>query len=96
MTREEALAKGYKRSDYSSDPKIPENAELLHSATLPDDERKALVNDESILRKIIICAESGRPFIIQKLELDFYRKMGLPLPKLHPDVRHEARMKQRP
>ncbi|MDR0650601.1 MAG: hypothetical protein LBG59_04280 [Candidatus Peribacteria bacterium] len=96
MPKEEALSKGFQRSDYSSDPKIPENTELLHPVTLPDDQRKTLVNDESILRKIIICAESGRPFIIQKLELDFYRKMGLPLPKLHPDLRHEARMKQRP
>ncbi|MDR0650598.1 MAG: hypothetical protein LBG59_04260 [Candidatus Peribacteria bacterium] len=86
---------GYKRSDYSSDPKIPDNAELLHPATLPDDQRKALVNDDSILKKIIICAESGRPFIIQRLELDFYRKMGLPLPKLHPDLRHAEKMKLR-
>ncbi|MDR2189802.1 MAG: hypothetical protein LBP53_01010 [Candidatus Peribacteria bacterium] len=55
-----------------------------------------MVNDDSVLKKVIICKESQRPFIIQKLELDFYRKMRLPLPKLHPDVRHEARMKQRP
>jgi hypothetical protein len=96
LTKEEALSKGYKRSDYSTDPKLPENAELLHPATIPAEERKALVNDDTILKKVIICEESQRPFTIQKLELAFYRKMGLPLPKLHPDIRHEKRMKQRP
>jgi hypothetical protein len=87
---------GYKWSNYSTDPKLPENAELLHPATIPAEERKALVNDDTILKKVIICEESQRPFTIQKLELAFYRKMGLPLPKLHPDIRHEKRMKQRP
>jgi hypothetical protein len=87
---------GYKWSNYSTDPKLPENAELLHPATIPEEERKALVNDDSILKKVIICEESQRPFTIQKLELAFYRKMSLPLPKLHPDIRHEKRMKQRP
>jgi hypothetical protein len=87
---------GYKWSNYSTDPKLPENAELLHTATIPEEERKALVNDDSILKKVIICKESQRPFTIQKLELAFYRKMDLPLPKFHPDIRHEKRMKQRP
>jgi DNA-directed RNA polymerase subunit M/transcription elongation factor TFIIS len=28
--------------------------------------------------------------------LEFYRKHNLPLPRKHPDIRHEERLKQRP
>jgi hypothetical protein len=87
---------GYKRNDYSSNPKIPENADLLYPSKMTDEERNALVNDDNILKKVIICKDSQRPFTIKKLELEFYRKMPLPIPKLHPDVRHEAKIKQRP
>jgi len=66
---------GYKWSDYSSDPKIPENAQLLYPAKMSDEERKKLVHEDTIISKIIICKESGRPFTIQKLELAFYRKV---------------------
>ena len=87
---------GYRWSDFSSDPKIPENASFLYPAKMTDEEWKNFVHDEGVLTKIIICEESNRPFFIQKSELAFYRKMGLPLPKQHPDVRHIQRMKQRP
>ncbi len=36
-----------------------------------------------------------RPFKLQDAELDFYRKMNLPIPKLHPDVRHLNRLATR-
>ncbi|MDD5769846.1 MAG: hypothetical protein PHE25_02670, partial [Candidatus Gracilibacteria bacterium] len=36
-----------------------------------------------------------RPFRIVKLELDFYIKHSLPIPKRHPDQRHLDRMKLR-
>ncbi|MDR2190489.1 MAG: hypothetical protein LBP53_04825 [Candidatus Peribacteria bacterium] len=38
---------------------------------------------------------SGRPFILQKMEVAFYRKYHLPLPKKHPDIRHQERMQIR-
>jgi hypothetical protein len=34
--------------------------------------------------------------MIQKAELEFYRKHNLPIPRKHPDMRHEERMKLRP
>ncbi len=34
----------------------------------------------------------NRPFQITKPELDFYRKMNLPIPRKHPDQRHKDRM----
>ena len=51
---------------------------------------------DDILKKAIICETSGRPFRIVWLELEFYRKHGLPLPRKHYDVRHEERLSKRP
>ncbi len=89
LTREEAIARGYKRQDKNYDPIIPENAEILKWDQIPAD--ISTVTDD-ILKKIFVCEVSGRPFRIVKSELDFYRKNGLPLPRKHPDVRHDERM----
>ena len=50
---------------------------------------------DDILKKAIICEVSGRPFRIVWLELEFYRKHGLPLPRKHYDIRHEERLAKR-
>jgi len=52
--------------------------------------------DDSILEKIIVCESSGRVFRIIKPELEFYRKMGLPLPRRHPSVRYVERLNKKP
>lgn len=93
LTREEAIARGYKRQDNNYDPKIPEGAQTLQGNQIPTDIET--VSDE-ILKKIFICEISGRPFRIIEQELDFYRKYNIALPKKHPDVRHEERARQRP
>lgn len=41
------------------------------------------------------CEVTGRPFKLIKPELDFYKKMGLPPPRRHPDQRYLDRMAQR-
>jgi hypothetical protein len=84
---------GYKWSDYSSDPKIPVWATTLTGDQVPNDSNT--VTDD-ILKQVIICEASWRPYIIQKAELEFYRKHKLSIPRKHPDVRHEERMKLRP
>lgn len=43
----------------------------------------------------VICEVTGRPFKLIKQELDFYKKQGIPLPKVHPDVRIERRYRVR-
>jgi hypothetical protein len=48
------------------------------------------------LSKAIICEVFGRPFRIVKPELEFYRKHWLPLPRKHPDIRHQERLAKRP
>jgi len=93
LTNEELLAREYKRQDKNYDPVIPEWADVLCGDQVPAD--ISTVTDD-ILHKIIKCEVSGRPFRIIKQELDFYRKHNLPLPRKHPDVRHEERLRQRP
>jgi hypothetical protein len=93
LTKSEALARWYKRSDYNPDPVIPTWVETLQGDQIPND--ISLVWDD-ILTKILICEVSKRPFKIQKSELEFYRTHHLPLPRKHPDIRHEERMRLRP
>ena len=58
--------------------------ELVPASELPDTIAEV---DDSILGKAIICEETGRPFRIIPTELAFYRKLGVPLPRVHPNVR---------
>jgi len=45
-----------------------------------------------ICDKILTCEQTGQHYRVQPAELSFYQKMSLPLPRLHPDVRHLNRM----
>jgi hypothetical protein len=51
--------------------------------------------DDSILNEVIGCAETGKAFKIIQPELQFYRQMNIPLPRLHPDVRYHHRLEKR-
>jgi len=95
-TKEALLVQhGHKWSDFSSDPKVPDNAEFVYPAKLSNQEWKALMDDDRIAGKIFICEVSSRPFNVQKVEVEFYRKHRLPLPKKHSDIRHQERMQLR-
>ncbi|MDC0357265.1 hypothetical protein OAO01_00485 [Oligoflexia bacterium] len=52
------------------------------------------MNDD-ILNQLVKCSDSGKPFQVIPQELAFYRKQNLPLPRLHPDVRHAHRFRKR-
>ena len=51
--------------------------------------------DDNICKEILACEECGKNYQIQKMELKFYRKMNLPIPRKCPDCRHADRMKLR-
>jgi hypothetical protein len=51
--------------------------------------------DDSILDQVIECEITGKPFKIIEQELNFYRRFNLPLPSIHPDERHNRRLKFR-
>jgi hypothetical protein len=87
MTKEEVEAKGWKWRDEKDE--VPEVEKIIQAEQLPD----SIDNiPDDILNWAIKCEVTGRPFRIVKQELEFYRKMNLPIPHLHPDERHKRRM----
>lgn len=52
------------------------------------------VTDE-ICKSPLKCAESGRPFKITPQEFKYYRKQGVPIPRISPNARHTRRMQLR-
>lgn len=73
LTRDEALARCYKRQDTEYPINVPEGIETIAGT---DVSQKRLYNpySDDILTKAIICEVSGRPFRIVKQELEFYRR----------------------
>jgi len=101
LTKEQAIEKGYSWKDPE-----PRNYQItLKSEDIPDH-----INDitDGILNQIIQCAHAPlggetakcneqctQAFRIIPQELEFLRKMNLPLPRLCPNCRHYQRIKQR-
>ncbi len=50
---------------------------------------------DSILSSPLTCEKSGKLYKLTPKELQFYRKHGIPLPRLCPDQRHIRRLAQR-
>ena len=94
LSKEEALSRGYLWRDREK-----KNYEItLKPEDLP--ETIAEVPD-SILNEVIECEEKDHPsspgaFRITQNELNFYRKLDLPLPRACFDIRHLRRMDKRP
>jgi hypothetical protein len=88
LTREEALGKGYPWSDYESQIKYD-----FSDYQIPDDISN--VKDD-ILDKILKCENCGKAYRIIPMELQFYRKMRLPIPRRCPLCRHRERLSQLP
>jgi len=86
LREEEAAARGWKWKDqYDEMQKV---TKVIPASQLPDS-----LDDipDDILNWAIECAATKRPFKIIKQELDFYRRMGLPVPHFHPDERFRRR-----
>ena len=94
MTKEEALAQGYRWKDaIFAGPSIPSNA--VGADTLSD--RLDGMNENDIKEKAFVCIESGKPFKIIPQEFKLYQSHGLPLPVYNHEVRHlHRRTKQNP
>ena len=88
LTSQTAQEHGYKWRDEEDSTHTP----TLQGSELPDTIEGV---DESILKEVIACEETGKSFRIVQQELDFYKKMNLPLPTRHPDVRHRIRLERR-
>lgn len=88
LSKDEVLKRGWRWKE-KEEPDFSGVAKRIPAAKLPDDISEI---PDDVLNWAIECAESKRLFMIQKAELDFYRKMNLPLPKFHPDIRHRKRL----
>jgi hypothetical protein len=95
LSKEEALAEGFRWYDQVSNDHVA----TTKFSELPDD--SADVTD-AVLDESIGCGHAGacrhqctRVFRITKDELEFYRRMHLPLPRLCPNCRHYERLAQR-
>jgi hypothetical protein len=83
LTKEETQKRGYKWDDY--EPPIPDISKKIAAKDLP-----ANIKDvtDDILNTAIECESTGRLFKIMPMELEFYRKQKLPLPRRSPEQRH--------
>ena len=95
LTKEEAINQGYSWYDRPKSEYQP----TIKAEDLPDHIKDV---DDSITQEVIECANnsSGKcqgsgVYRILPQELEFYRKMNLPLPRLCPACRHQERIKQR-
>ncbi|HEY5713830.1 MAG TPA: hypothetical protein VIT68_00590, partial [Candidatus Gracilibacteria bacterium] len=101
LTKEEALERGYGwRGEEESSPLKRGIQGVSGTPQAPLDKGGQISDNikdipDSIINETLYCEISGKPYRIQKAELKFYRKMKLPIPRLHPDVRHLKRMKLR-
>ncbi|MBU1123014.1 hypothetical protein KJ652_00300 [Patescibacteria group bacterium] len=87
LSQEQALKEGYRWKD--KEDEIPQVEKIIPADRLP-----VSINDipDDILNWAIKCEATQRPFRIVKQELEFYRKMKLPIPRFHPDERHKRRI----
>jgi len=90
ITKEDAVSKGWKWHDEVEE--TPDVEKIIPADQLPD--KTADIPDD-VTNWAIKCSATNKPFILQKMELEFYRRMNIPIPRLHPDERHRLRFARR-
>ena len=84
LTEQEIHVKGWKWRQMQSEKEY-----LGPRIKIPDSIEEV---EDAICEQILLCEGTGKPFKIIPQELNFYRTLGLPLPKRCPDQRHTDRM----
>lgn len=87
LTEAKVIGKNWRWKDDENE-KMTKDSELK----VPDNIKDV---DDGIFKRILICEVSGRPYKIIPQELNFYRKMNLPIPRRSSDQRHKERMELR-
>ncbi|OHB22827.1 MAG: hypothetical protein A2939_05625 [Parcubacteria group bacterium RIFCSPLOWO2_01_FULL_48_18] len=87
LSEEEAGVKGYRWRS----PEIRQYAVTMTAEKLPDHIKDA---PDSILNEIIQCANCSKGFRIIPMELDFLRRMNVPLPRECPFCRVRSKFRQ--
>lgn len=87
LSKEQVLKLGLKWKD------AEEKKYVASSLDVPDNIRDV---NENILKAVLSCEVSGKNYKVLKQELDFYKKMNLPIPRKCPDERYKERLALRP
>jgi len=85
LTNEEAEKRGY----LWREPESKEYQTVINATDLPDHIKDI---DNTVLEEVIKCASCGKAYRIIPMELDFLRRLKLPLPRFCPDCRFSIRM----
>lgn len=90
LTANDAIAQGFQWSRYVAPP--PDAKRTLVSCDVPDDIHST---SDQLIDSVILCEVSGKPYRINAQELALYRRLAVPVPTVHPDIRAQARLKMR-
>ncbi|MFA6177774.1 MAG: hypothetical protein WC694_02695 [Candidatus Paceibacterota bacterium] len=89
ITEKEAKEKDFKWQDQTTGTY---DKETIKEENVPETISEVT---EDILKEILVCKDCKKNFRITKGELDFYKRMNLPLPHKDFECRHKDRMKKR-
>jgi len=89
LTKEQVFARGYKWEDL-----VPGTfgKETLNPENIPDDIKDV---PETVVKEALACIQCKRNYNIVQAELDFYRRMEIPVPRLCPECRYRRRLELR-
>ncbi len=89
LDKEEAIKKGFKWQD--------ETSGIYGKETIKESEMPHTIEEvtEDIMNQVLVCTDCKKNFRITKSEFDFYKRMGIPLPRKDFECRHQDRMKKR-
>jgi len=89
LTEEEAKERGFRWQT--------ETSGTYGKETIKESEIPATIQEvsEDILKEVLVCKDCKKNFRITKAELDFYKRMNLPLPHKDFECRHQDRMAKR-
>jgi hypothetical protein len=89
LTKKEAIEKGFNWQDQMTG--------TYGKETIKEKEMPKTIGEvtEDILNEILVCKDCKKNFRITKSELDFYKRMNLPLPHKDFECRHQDKMKKR-
>jgi hypothetical protein len=89
LTKDEAIKNGF---NWFDDVQFTKGKETLSTKDLPADIKDA---KNEITKEILSCEETSRNYFITDQELNFYRKMNIPIPRKCFYARHKERLGKR-
>ncbi len=89
LTKDEAIKRGYRWQEKTTGTY---GKETIKNEDIP----KSISGvDENILDEILVCSDCNKNYKIIRAELEFYKRINLPLPQKDFECRHNDRMKKR-